>query len=145
MGNILLRRLLVTSGLLAVLFLLVACREGCYIGIEQQENGIPVFHLKNNPQAADEGVAISGFVVLRKVDKRYQPVWEIATADISKPVIVKSISYGIVPPGFEKTTRALPLVDGDTYDVIASRPGMAGGEVFVFRGNSRQPPATDSK
>lgn len=85
----------------------------------------------------EDGVEISGFVVLRKVDQRYQPVWEIATADISKPVFVKSITYGIVPPGFEKSTTATPLVAGETYDVLASRPGMAGGEVFVFHGNTR--------
>lgn len=120
--------------LLAPVLLIASCREACYVGVEQPSNGMPVFHLKKTPRATEDGVSISRFTVARKVGKRYEIVWEIGTADISKPIRIKAITYGVVPPGFKAAPNVQRLVEGETYEVMTSRLGMVGGANFVFQG-----------
>ena len=129
-----LRKLAIIAILLTVFCLVVACTEGCDVVVEQPLNSLPVFHLKKNLQAAD-GVEMSVFQVARKVGSKYELVWSIRRADISKPIMIETITYGVVPPGFEEEPKAMPLIKGEAYDILLGRPGMSGGEIFVFKGN----------
>ena len=81
--------------------------------------------------AETQGVEINQFAVLHRQDpnKSYDQIWVIKTKS-EKPIMVKEITYGVVPPGFEESIPARPLVAGEVYEILSSMPGNIGGGAF---------------
>lgn len=125
----------VAAILLIAVCLLTGCRKGCFVSVEQPSNGIPVFHFKDYPQAINEGMGLAVLTVVHVIipGKQYESVWDIRT-DKLKPITENSITYGVVPIGFVGAKEARPLVVGETYEVMVSRPGtIVCGDTFVFK------------
>lgn len=79
------------------------------------------------------GVEITQLFVLHRLrdesNRRYEQMWAISTKSETS-VMLKEVVYGAVPPDFQEVVHARPLVAGERYEVVSSRPGNTGGGAF---------------
>jgi len=124
------RKLILTITLM-VLALLIGCREAFSVHALQKPNDGVVLNFSPDSGRNDTGVEINILDVGRIIspDNRVELVWVIQTKS-GKPQKMTAIEYGVIPPGFEEVRPAQKLVSGETYDVLASKPGSVGGTRF---------------
>ena len=120
--------------LVGIVCSLIACREGCYVSFDRTSDGVPLVHLKEHSWSTKDGINITMAEVYHVADKREKPAWAIRTPDISKPLPISTIIYGVLPSGFEELSKPRPLISGETYEVWVERPGMICKGTFIYSG-----------
>jgi len=120
--------------LLGISCLIFACREGCYVSFDHTSDGVPLVHFKEHSWSTKDSINITMVEVYHVADRREKPVWAIRTPDISKPIQISTITYGVLPSGFEELRKPQPLVSGETYEVWVVRPGMICKGTFIYSG-----------
>ncbi len=133
-----------TFRLFAVLFMIVSmdgCRLPAFkVHVQQTPGDMPIFHFtqKSFFSTSDRvEINLLGVYRVKDINKTQEAVWVIGTTT-GESIRVKSITYGTVPPGFIPTgfteePEARPLIPGESYDVMASKPGSHGNVQFIFK------------
>ena len=112
-------------------FALGGCRKAHKVSVIQTQGMAPKFILYTSSGSKDLGIEINQFAVLHRSDtkKLYDQIWAIKTKS-EIPIMVKEITYGVVPSGFEERVPARPLIAGEVYEILSSMPGNIGGGSF---------------
>jgi hypothetical protein len=117
------------SGLLAAELgmLLAACYPPSRVTVKLAPSKSPAFYLHPDSSGEKLGLGITDFSVRyeSESDATTRTAWGITTASMAE-VVVDELVYGVVPPGFEETVHAEPLVVGRTYFVRVGFPGNMG-------------------
>lgn len=115
--------------------LVVGCRKAHKVSVIQVSGVAPRFIL-HTPSSGllnkeIQGVEINQFAILHRPDSKrpYDQIWVIKTKS-EKQIMVKEITYGVAPPGFEESVPAHPIVAGEVYEILSSMPGNIGGGAF---------------
>jgi hypothetical protein len=72
------------------------------------------------------------FKVIDGVADYRNPLWSISSAGVS----VTSLTYGVLPPGFQQSNAPAPLEHGKTYEVSVRASGGGGGLAFTIAPNN---------
>ncbi|MFA7062023.1 MAG: hypothetical protein WC156_14545 [Pedobacter sp.] len=126
-------KLFFVSLLIAVSLCLTGCKKIFEIYVAQTPTGNVSFRLEPRQGAENKGSEIAKLQVYREIipNKTLDMVWSIQT-ESGNPEKVYTITYGIVPSGFKEVKPAQPLIPGELYDIMSSRPEVTGSASFKY-------------
>lgn len=108
------------------------------ITVDNLSSDRPVFRFVKpvlaNPKWTKKSIMLNSFSVQVKRSGAWDfkhPLWEFSLAP-GADLKIKEIRYGIVPEGFTETTKAQPLLFGQTYSVGITGDGEYGSQEFIL-------------
>ncbi len=109
------------------------------IYVENLDSLSPFFRFSKplvaSPKGTKNRVELNKFIVVAKGSQGWDyknPLWAFELSSGSA-LEVKQIKYGVVPSGFNETTKAQQLSTGLNYMAIAFGPGGNGSREFILR------------
>lgn len=109
------------------------------IYVENLDSLSPFFRFSKplvaSPKGTKNRVELNKFIVVAKGSQGWDyknPLWAFELSSGSA-LEVKQIRYGVVPSGFNETTKAQQLSTGLPYMAIAFAPGGNGSREFILR------------
>ena len=111
---------------------------GFEITVDNLNSDRPVFRfvkpLLAPPRWTKTTIKLNSFAIYAKRSGTWdykQPLWRISL-EFGSYSKIKDIRYGIVPEGFTETTKAQPLLFGETYQVNGTAAGGYGNGEFIL-------------
>jgi hypothetical protein len=109
------------------------------ISVENLDSLTPFFRFSKpllaSPKGTKNRVELNKFIVVAKGSQGWDyknPLWAFELSSGSA-LEVEQIKYGVVPSGFNETTKVQQLSTGLPYMAIAFAPGGSGSREFILR------------
>lgn len=124
---------LISVFLLTLFVLSTGCKKVFVMYVNQSQGGDVIFRFEPDQSTHNEGMAISNLYVARVIssDKPRQMMWWIRSKS-GKPEKVLTVTYGLVPVGFEQVEPAKSLVAGQAYEAMSWTIDESGSADFNY-------------